>query len=162
MPPERRTVGRGFVAQRGHAGGRQRPEAVAPAVLVRDFKSEETFIITRSDVIQARSDTPTPSMRTRSLQACDLAVDVLRNAVHDGLQLVDVGLRFLEIPPAARAASRRGSSMTMRRPASHGSSSRASGTRVVLPAPGGASITSELCRSSAVTIGPTAAPGNCR
>ena len=26
-----------------------------PAVLVRDFKSEETFIITRSDVIQALS-----------------------------------------------------------------------------------------------------------
>jgi hypothetical protein len=39
---------------------------------------------------------------------------------------------------AARAASRRGSSMTMRRPPSHASSSSASGTRVVLPAPGGA------------------------
>ncbi len=39
---------------------------------------------------------------------------------------------------AARAAGRRGSSMRMRWPASQGSSSRASGTRVVLPAPGGA------------------------
>jgi hypothetical protein len=26
-----------------------------PAVLVRDFKSDETFIITRSDIIQALS-----------------------------------------------------------------------------------------------------------
>ena len=39
---------------------------------------------------------------------------------------------------AARVARRRGSSTTIRRPASHGSSSRASGTMVVLPAPGGA------------------------
>ena len=46
---------------------------------------------------------------------------------------------------AARAASRRGSSITMRRPASHGSSSSASGTRVVLPAPGGACSTAAPC-----------------
>lgn len=39
---------------------------------------------------------------------------------------------------AIRAASRRGSSITMERPASQGSSSSAGGTRVVLPAPGGA------------------------
>ena len=42
---------------------------------------------------------------------------------------------------AARAASRRGSSITIRSPASHGSSRRRSGTIVVLPAPGGACST---------------------
>ena len=45
---------------------------------------------------------------------------------------------------AARAASRRGSCMTILRPASHGASSSASGTRVVLPAPGGATSTAAL------------------
>ena len=42
---------------------------------------------------------------------------------------------------AARAASLRGSSMTMRRPAIHGSFNKRSGTSVVLPAPGGATRT---------------------
>src|SRR5688572_25347073 len=41
----------------------------------------------------------------------------------------------------ARVASRRGSSMTMRWPRAHGSSSSASGTTVLLPAPGGATTT---------------------
>ena len=50
---------------------------------------------------------------------------------------------------AARAASRRGSSMMMVCPASRASPSSASGTRVVLPAPGGASSTasSRCCRA---------------
>ena len=42
---------------------------------------------------------------------------------------------------AARAARRRGSSMMMRRSPRQGASSRARGTRVVLPAPGGATRT---------------------
>src|SRR5207253_8359989 len=42
---------------------------------------------------------------------------------------------------AARAASRRGSSIKMVWPANHGSFNKAKGTRVVLPAPGGASST---------------------
>ncbi len=46
---------------------------------------------------------------------------------------------------AARAATRRGSSITILRPASHGSSSSAGGTCVVLPAPGGASSTRRGC-----------------
>lgn len=50
---------------------------------------------------------------------------------------------------AARAASRRGSSTTMRRSASQGSSRRRGGTRVVFPAPGGATRTAEpkSCRA---------------
>src|SRR6185312_9321742 len=44
---------------------------------------------------------------------------------------------------AERAASRRGSSMTSLRPWAQGASSRAGGTRVVLPAPGAAWITKE-------------------
>ena len=50
---------------------------------------------------------------------------------------------------AARAASRRGSSITMRCDASQVSSSRASGTRVVLPAPGGACSTTLVRSASA-------------
>ena len=42
---------------------------------------------------------------------------------------------------AARAASRRGSSTMIFLPAAHGSCASASGTRVVLPAPGGATRT---------------------
>ena len=49
---------------------------------------------------------------------------------------------------AARAATRRGSSITIRRPCSHGASSSAGGTCVVLPAPGGASSTSRGCCAS--------------
>lgn len=45
---------------------------------------------------------------------------------------------------AARAARRRGSSTTIRRLASHGSSRSRSGTRVVFPAPGGATRTADL------------------
>src|SRR5690606_27796026 len=48
-------------------------------------------------------------------------------------------------PAALRAATRRGSSITIRRPSSHGASSSASGTAVVLPAPGGASSTRRGC-----------------
>src|SRR5690606_2139891 len=46
---------------------------------------------------------------------------------------------------ALRAATRRGSSITIRRPCSHGAPSSASGTWVVLPAPGGASSTRRGC-----------------
>ena len=45
---------------------------------------------------------------------------------------------------AARVARRRGSSTTMRPSPSQGSSSRASGTTVVLPAPGGAAMTARV------------------
>ena len=50
---------------------------------------------------------------------------------------------------AARVARRRGSSITIRRPSSHGSSSSASGTSVVLPAPGGATMTARPGPASA-------------
>src|SRR2546430_6617033 len=50
---------------------------------------------------------------------------------------------------AARVASRRGSSMTMRLPASHGSSTSASGVTVVFPAPGGATNTALVPSRSA-------------
>ena len=53
---------------------------------------------------------------------------------------------------AARAAIRRGSSITIFCPASHGASSSASGTWVVLPAPGGASSTSRGCAASDARI----------
>ena len=52
---------------------------------------------------------------------------------------------------AARAASRRGSSTTILPVAAKGSSSSASGTRVVLPAPGGATSTARVPASSAAT-----------
>jgi hypothetical protein len=67
------------------------------------------------------------------------------HAVADGVADVSPSSRAM-YAAAARAASRRGSSMTMRRPPSHGSSSSASGTRVVLPAPGGACSTTR-CQS---------------
>ncbi len=53
---------------------------------------------------------------------------------------------------AARAAIRRGSSIRMRRPSSQPASSRANGTWVVLPAPGGASSTSRGCPDKASRI----------
>src|SRR5687768_304369 len=37
-----------------------------------------------------------PDPHALELQACDLAVDVLRNAVHDGLELVDMGAQPFE------------------------------------------------------------------
>ena len=49
---------------------------------------------------------------------------------------------------AARAAMRRGSSIRILWPASHGSSFSARGTSVVLPAPGGASSTAARCAAS--------------
>ncbi|CAB4612468.1 unannotated protein [freshwater metagenome] len=54
---------------------------------------------------------------------------------------------------AARAASLRGSSITMRRPRIHGSCSSRKGTRVVLPAPGGATRTALRCCASASRSG---------
>ena len=45
----------------------------------------------------------------------------------------------------ARAATRRGSSSSRRFPCAQGSSSNASGTTLLLPAPGGASSTAEAC-----------------
>src|ERR1700680_1756573 len=48
----------------------------------------------------------------------------------------------------ARAAIRRGSSTMIFPPFSHGASASASGTRVVLPAPGGATSTAELLPAS--------------
>ena len=51
---------------------------------------------------------------------------------------------------AARAAMRRGSSTRILRAPSQPSSIKASGTRVVLPAPGGATSTAEGCAASAV------------
>ena len=53
----------------------------------------------------------------------------------------------------ARVASRRGSSITMRLPRTHGSSSNASGTTVLLPAPGGATTTALLPERSAAASG---------
>ena len=50
---------------------------------------------------------------------------------------------------AARAARRRGSSRIRRLPSAQGSSSSASGARVVLPAPGGATSTAFECVASA-------------
>ena len=51
---------------------------------------------------------------------------------------------------AARAARRRGSSRMRRLPFAHGSPRSASGARVVLPAPGGATSTALECSASAV------------
>ena len=50
----------------------------------------------------------------------------------------------------ARAATRRGSSSTMRLPPVQSASRRCSGTSVLLPAPGGASTITLVCVSSAV------------
>jgi len=63
---------------------------------------------------------------------------------------------------AARAASRRGSSTRMRRAFwAHASPMRTSGTRVVLPAPGGATSTAAFCaRSAAVKPGNAASMGS--
>ena len=55
---------------------------------------------------------------------------------------------------AARAARRRGSSRMRRLPFAHGSSSSASGARVVLPAPGGATSTALECAASAERSAP--------
>ena len=55
----------------------------------------------------------------------------------------------------ARAASRRGSSITIRPSLSHGSSKSASGTRVLLPAPGGASSTTGRERASSAATSPS-------
>ena len=61
----------------------------------------------------------------------------------------------------ARAAMRRGSSMTSRLPAAQFSPSSASGTTVLLPAPGGASSTAAPCPSSAArSAGSAASTGN--
>ena len=63
---------------------------------------------------------------------------------------------------AARAASRRGSSTRMRRlSCAHSSPASTSGTRVVLPAPGGATSTAAFCvRSAAVKSGSAASMGS--
>lgn len=62
---------------------------------------------------------------------------------------------------AARAARRRGSSITILRPPSHGSSSSARGTTVVFPAPGGACSTAAVpARSASRTPGSTASIGS--
>ena len=55
-------------------------------------------------------------------------------------------------PAAARAATRRGSSITIFRPPSQSSPSSATGTRVVLPAPGGASTSNRGCTASDARI----------
>jgi hypothetical protein len=61
---------------------------------------------------------------------------------------------------AARAAMRRGSSSRMRPSPRHGASSNASGTRVVLPAPGGACSTSRgMCASVERICGSSASMG---
>ena len=61
---------------------------------------------------------------------------------------------------AARAARRRGSSITMRRSAHQGASASASGTRVVLPAPGGAtSTTFETVRRLSSSAGSASVTG---
>ena len=61
---------------------------------------------------------------------------------------------------AARAASRRGSSSSIFLSFAHGSSSSTSGTRVVLPAPGGATSTAELPpRNAAVRRGSASSIG---
>ena len=62
---------------------------------------------------------------------------------------------------AARAATRRGSSITIFRPSSQAASSNATGTRVVLPAPGGASTSNRACRTRLARIsGSNASIGN--
>src|SRR5688500_1535998 len=63
---------------------------------------------------------------------------------------------------AARAASRRGSSMMIRPSLSHGACSSAGGTRVVLPAPGGATRTRfGAAASAASTSASTSSTGKC-
>ena len=69
---------------------------------------------------------------------------------------------------AARAARRRGSSRMRRLPLAQGSSRSASGARVVLPAPGGATSTALACAASAArragsasSIGRGGTPLNC-
>ena len=63
-------------------------------------------------------------------------------------------------PAAARAASRRGSNTRMRLPAAQSSAASARGTRVVLPAPGGATSTAVLpSRKCAVRSGRAASIG---
>ena len=52
---------------------------------------------------------------------------------------------------AARAASRRGSNMMILLPLAHGASASTSGTRVDLPAPGGATSTATLRAASAAS-----------
>ena len=62
---------------------------------------------------------------------------------------------------AARAASRRGSSTMIFLAFAHGSCASASGTRVVLPAPGGATSTAALAaRSAAVSAGSASSMGS--
>ena len=62
---------------------------------------------------------------------------------------------------AALAASRLGSSMRMVFPVSHGASSKAKGTRVVLPAPGGALKTALLpCVNVSRKTGSTSSIGS--
>ena len=62
---------------------------------------------------------------------------------------------------AARAASRRGSSTRIFLSAAHGSSISTSGTRVVLPAPGGATSTAACARrSAAVSAGSASSIGS--
>ena len=62
---------------------------------------------------------------------------------------------------AARAAIRRGSSTRILRPSAHGSSASTSGTRVVLPAPGGATSTAaSRARSAAVSAGSASSIGS--
>src|SRR5262245_45348137 len=61
---------------------------------------------------------------------------------------------------AARAASRRGSRTNIFLPSAHGSSASTSGTRVVLPAPGGATSTAQaLPFRAAVSSGSAASMG---
>ena len=61
---------------------------------------------------------------------------------------------------AARVARRRGSSIRMRPSPRQGASSRASGTRVVLPAPGGATSTAlRPASSAACSAGSVSVPG---
>jgi len=62
---------------------------------------------------------------------------------------------------AARAAMRRGSRTTIRLPFAHGSSASTNGTRVVLPAPGGATSTAALSAAkAAVSAGRLASIGS--
>ena len=62
---------------------------------------------------------------------------------------------------AARAASRRGSSTMIFLAAAHGSCASTSGTRVVLPAPGGATSTAALAaRSASVSRGSASSIGS--